>query len=429
MRRRTSIRRVGGSQPWRRRDRERGSLAVVVAILAVAALFATALVTGVVGDMATVDHNADLQAAQALDQAGLSDALFRIDQIQGTPASFCVGPSSQCSVSAIPGAPGVEYTAIPNPAATDTITVRVLASVHGLQRAISAQVQRVTDYPSVVFGGSSVTINGTTTSIDTVDATGAFTGTTPSIGTDGQVACHGSGSSAYRQIIYGSGTNEHCSNPVDSPSTYDPQPPAATCPSPLSSSGLPTPCMPAGPSACPGTESAGTWTIGSSSSPVTLEPGVYECVGNLTMTGTIGVDGGSSANQGQVQLYVFPPQGSSTADLDVSQAVLNASGSSAGTIGDPANLQIFVGGSGQAELASSSSTGQADAVLYAPGLAATVDGGKVNWTGALVVNTFTDNGGPNTVLHAYQGLSKQLSSWQMGDFTQTSPADFSLSLG
>ena len=41
--------------------------------------------------------------------AGLSDALFRVDQLGVTPAaSFCVGNNPACTVSSVPGAPGVQ---------------------------------------------------------------------------------------------------------------------------------------------------------------------------------------------------------------------------------------------------------------------------------------------------------------------------------
>ncbi len=407
---------------------EEGALAVVLAIMTVIALFATVLVTGVAGDISNVDSAANIQQARALAQAGVSDALFRIDQMGGTTSSFCVGPAPQCTVASVPGAPGVEYAARVDPADPNTFTVSSQGVYAGKRYAVKATVSRVPAYPTAVFASSGITIEGSSSNINVVDQYGNVVDGAD-LGSDGVITCHGSGTYGKQQITYGSGQDQSCPNWTDSTIIYAPQQPLASCPAPLPPSSPPTPCMASPAQACPGIESGGTWTIDGSTSPVTLEPGVYDCVGNLTVLGTVNVDTSSPVNGGKVQLFLFPPANSSSVAVDLSSAILNpwesAPPASPAVTGNPTALQLYIGGSGSLGLVGAN----AHAVLYAPGMDATLDSGAVNWTGALVLNSLRLNGGPNMTINYDQRMVQLLQSgWQVSNFQQLPWSSFSLAL-
>ena len=71
-----------------------------------------AVVARTIAGLTSTRQGQDFSAALANADAGVSDALFRIDQLGTAPAAtFCVGTNAACTVASVPGAPGVQYTA------------------------------------------------------------------------------------------------------------------------------------------------------------------------------------------------------------------------------------------------------------------------------------------------------------------------------
>jgi hypothetical protein len=164
--------------------------------------------------------------------------------------------------------------------------------------------------------------------------------------------------------------------------------------------------------------------------PATLEPGIYVCRGGLTMTGTVNVDYAQSPlrNHGQVEIFVFPPVGSATSpNVDVSAATVNACetfGSGSGTckgglVGDPTDLQIYVWGSGTANLGG----GSANAIYWGPGTNLLMNGASnsLMWTGSIFLGSITANGHPSFRLNFDQRIQSELeqSNWQIFNYRQT----------
>src|SRR5436190_4640529 len=91
---------------------ERGNMIVVMAVIMILMFLSIAVVARTVSGLHSTRQGQDFSSALANADAGVSDALFRIDQL-GTAAAttFCVGNNAACTRSSVPSAPGVTYTA------------------------------------------------------------------------------------------------------------------------------------------------------------------------------------------------------------------------------------------------------------------------------------------------------------------------------
>jgi Tfp pilus assembly protein PilX len=429
---------AGGDRPLD----ERGSLAVVMAVILIVILISVGLINRVAGDFANTNLETKIQQARALAQSGVADALFQIDQRSSAPASFCNKPNNggACTYSSIPGAPGAVYTARWN-SSTSTYTVLSQGTMRNATYAVQATVTRTPIVTNAVYGGAFITFNGNSTSSVTVtDAYGnAVPGATAGIavGPGGTLTCNGPADPNAIYVNYG-GSISKCTPYQNLGPIYSPQQPSQTCPPPVNPYGAPpTPCLPTAASACTalsaghvsGSDAAGYTITGTA----TLEPGIYVCRGGLTMTGTVNVDYAQSPlqNSGRVEIFVFPPSGQSTSpNVSLSSATVNqcqtiGSGSTGackgGLVGDPVDLQIYAWGSGTADLGG----GTADAVFWGPGMGLTMNGASssLNWTGSLILGGVTANGHPSFNLNFDQRLLSeyQQASWAITNYVQTTP--------
>ncbi len=406
-----------------RRD-ESGSLMVVLAVIFVVSLLGLALVGRVFGDLSNSLAVYDVQSARAQALAGLSDAIFRLDQQVPPYQSFCVGSSSSCTVAVVPAARGVQYSVTVDQATGSSATILSQGTSHGHHYTLKATVTRAVNYPFPIFGVSSVTLNGSsgTTSIIATDQYGNGDGANADLGSDSNVTCHGSGSYGTHQVTYDGGSS-NCPHWVQGAGSYDPQQPVATCPAPTGSF-PPTPCMPSSYQSCPNN---GDFS-GTSSSPYVLEPGVYDCPNGVNFSGTVNIDYSSTVNDGQVQIYVLPSTGNATVSMagsTVNQWQVPPSSSSPGVVGDPVDLQVYVSGGGSIDMGSGSNVGGFNGMIYAPGMSATVNGGQLNLTGAFVLNQFVVNGNPNLTVH-YDYRQEELGSagWSESGTVQIPDSSF-----
>ncbi len=269
---------------------------------------------------------------------------------------------------------------------------------------------------------SSLTLNGAGGNIVATNQNGTPTycpsgSTTPcpaELGSDGTITCHGSGSYGTGQVTFGGGNN-NCPVPVVGTGNYQPLPPVL-CPAP--DNNPPTPCLPQPPPSggytCPANSS------GNVTSP--LEPGIYECTGTSLNFSNVSVDYSNNANNGQVQIYYFPPTGTGNT-LTFNGPVNQWQNQSQGVVGNPAALQVYAAGSGTVN-----ASGNVDAILYAPGWNMTINGSaKLTWTGAFVVNQFTMNGNPTLQINYDNRVQVPLlSTWEPSGITGIPPASFSL---
>ncbi len=413
------------SDPESHSDEGGSSLLVLVLLVGVILLGGAVFISDVSGALANTGTVSDLIQARAQALAGLSDALFRIDQ-QATPASFCVGPSAQCAVPALPAAPGAQEVArLVAGAQPPSWTVQAEGTVNGRRYAVQETVTRpFGDFAFATFAASSITIHGSGATAQATGPTGSPTCGPAPIGSDGSISC-GASIAGTAQVTFPPGSVSGCTNPVTGVGTYAPQVPLAGCtPAPPAAS-PPTPCMPANSAqtprvACP---VSNTFTG-------TIEPGVYDCTGSITFSGTTTVDYGSTANGGIVQIYAFPASGQTTLDVSMDAVTANQwQNQSAQLVGNPVALQIYSAGGPGSSVTMGHGT-LADALLYAPDSTATVNGGQVTWTGAFVLDSLTINGNPNFLVNYDSRVTTSAADAggppAVGSFTTTAPSAFAL---
>lgn len=395
------------------RDDERGSMAVAMTVIMVLGLLSIGVIARTTSGLKGTRQGQDFSGALAVADAGLNDALFRMDQLGKNPAvSFCVGDSPGCTVASVPGAPDAEYVA----EAVDANTYKVYSRgvVNGQPHAVQATVSRSYVYPYVIFAKTALTFNGNTGNynpangmgpLQTVDENGAVVMIpAPDVATNGQVTCHGSDSPARQHNYYkGGGTN--CENGYLKAGTYNPLDPVDSCPAAPNTP--PTPCLPATYSACPAV--GGTL-------PATLLPGVYRCTEADAVGGTIAFAsattvGAGATNDGVVELFVMSTNGT---NLKVSIA-----NSDVNLNGDPTKLRVYMSGAGSILEGNGAHAGSYTGIMYAPSADATGNACKADWRGSIVVNTFTCNGGPNVkVWYDNRIQSIVASSWSVSDWTE-----------
>jgi hypothetical protein len=356
----------------KRNDDERGAAMIIaVTVMLIASTLAIGLLARSLNGMSNSRRQQDFSAALARADAGVSDALFRVDQLgTGAPSTFCVGAG--CGVTALPGAASVSYkaTVVDN----NTVLVRSKGVDNGVPHAVEASLQRDIYFPFAVFGNSSLTFNGNSDDqIYTVDPSGnPVSSPDADAGSNGTITCNGAaGHPAEHHVVYPGGST-NCSFPINATGTYHPLDPVTTCPAPIN---VPlTPCVPAGAAACP---LGGVF-------PAIINPGAYYCTSSISFPSTVSI-GGGSVNGGVVEIYVIPSSG--TADV--------ATDSDINVNGDPTKFRVFVAGAGNINPGNGSHAGAFTGIMYAPSSNMTANGCKVDWRGAIVFNAMTCNGGPH----------------------------------
>jgi hypothetical protein len=396
----------------RRRDQD-GNLIVAVSVIMVLMLLSVAVLTRTLSGLTSARQGQDFNGALAQADAGLSDALFRMDQ-QGNAAasSFCVGTSGSCGLPSVPGAAGVQYTA--RRLDDNTYTVLAKGTVNGRPHAIQATVARPASlFPFALWGTTSVDIHGAKDGgVTTVYPPGWTGGTVRAdIGSDGQITCNGNGNPADDEDYYkGGGTN--CPAGVLLSGSYTPANPARSCPPAPNTP--PTPCLPSGAQLCPG-----NGTLDGSGTPVTLTPGVYVCYDSVSWTGNINVAPGPQ-NGGVVEIFLFP-QVKANPTFDLTNATVNSGG-------DATKLRVYVSGAYTVDPGNGSHGTSFDGALYAPHASLTSNGCKAAWVGSVFVDSFTCNGGPHLSVQYDARLSqvRPPGGWTTSNWTEIPSNQFSL---
>jgi len=394
-----------------RRD-ERGNIIVIMGVIMVLLFLSIGVVARTTSGLHSTRQGQDFSAALANADAGLSDALFRIDQLGNDPASsFCVGANAACSVTSVPGASGVSYTA--RRVDDDTYTVLSRGMVNGQPHAIQATVVRSLEFPFAIFAKTAITFDGNSGNYDSSDGTGPVETVDESgnvvlipkadVASSGQVTCNGSDSPAHKQAYFdGGGTS--CDNGCLLPGTYNPVDPTSSCPAPVN---IPTtPCLPSPHGACPAVNGV---------LPAALTPAVYYCTqadlpgGALSFPGTFTV-GPGLGNEGAVSIFIIPTDNTNIT-LNMTDSVINLNG-------DPTKLRIYMKG-GSIDSGGGGHSVDFTGILWAPSAEEVNPSCKANWRGALVLNVFTCDGGPHLQVHYDSRLqSLKQSTWTVTNYTE-----------
>jgi len=427
-----------------RRD-EQGSLIIALTVVMVVMLLGSLLFVQVVGNAQIISSRQAAYTGVTSADAGLSDALFRLDQPDEAPSSgvLCLNalnPSdSKCGVQATTTTPqltGVSYVArtVPSgtsPAIANQWIVQAIGNARsGMHGAVQETLTRTALYPFALFGKKSLTFNG---NIDKSDF-GTFspgpngssnfsycssTVATPAcvtVGSDGSINCSKAPPSL-ETVYYNTGSGGGCGTSQSRNTNYN-----------LSDPSPPTP--PAGVSwTCP---NGGALGSGANPPAPTILSGVYICASEVTITGTLTVLGTSP-----VQLYIMPSAAKNTvnstfldvaADSQINTTIPYSELSNPGTGPQPGDtmpdsnlFQVFTNSIGNLDVNGNHGF-VFGGILYAPEATLTTNGCKSYFFGSATINTYTCNGGPNLGFYYDTALSQDFGPWQISGYQQINPS-------
>ncbi len=132
-----------------------GSIAIAMTVTMILTSLSLAVLARTLGAIASARHHQDFSAALADADAGLSDALFRLDQ-PGAATSSIGSATAPITGSVAPGSYAYVVTRIDD----FTFKVRSKGIVNGRPHAIEANVVRTPKYEYAIFGNNGVTFNG-----------------------------------------------------------------------------------------------------------------------------------------------------------------------------------------------------------------------------------------------------------------------------
>lgn len=415
-----------------RRD-ESGSIIVTMTIIGILGLLGAAVVARAISAQDSARSAQEFSAALGPADAGVSDALLRLDAIgTGTPnTSFCVGVSG-CDVASLSGSAFTQYSWSYN-SASDKITVLSKGLENGRAHGVRAELTRAGLFPFAIFGQDLLEFKGASGSnIVAVDKFGNVV-TTPDAdaGTNGTIDCTSGGGGESNGSYTGGGVDPDCNQPKDlsDDGSYDPTAPIASPNCSLEPRTIPlTPCIPATGTSCPAN------AAGVLANP--LQPGRYLCRQNVTFpAGPVSVISDLSSNGGVFELFVIPTPTSGPLNVTFTGACVNVAVSSVCTNettdpvdGDPSKLRVYVAGSGVIDPGTGANAIEYNGILYAPQSSMHSAGCKVRWRGALVFKEAKCSGGPNMSIRYDQRVAGlRDATWQLENYYEVPSSEVVIS--
>jgi len=151
--------------------------------------------------------------------------------------------------------------------------------------------------------------------------------------------------------------------------------------------------------------------------PASLTPAVYYCTQTDVPGGTIQFPptftvGPGLGNDGAVSIFIIPTDGTNIT-MSIADATVNLNG-------DPTKLRVYLkGGTIDPGNGNGGHSGDFTGVLWAPTSQEANPSCAANWRGALVLNTFTCNGGTHLQVH-YDSRMQTLkqSTWTVTNYTE-----------
>ena len=430
-----------------RRD-ERGSLIVALSVIMVLVLLSSLIFVRVIGNEQIIMARQDAFAGVSGANAGLSDALFQLDQGNTGDGMICLDAlaPSTCNVQPSPSTPqltGVSYVArlvSSGPLAGEEWSVQAIGNAQtGMKGAVQETLTRTPMFPFALFGKKSLSFTGNTTGnfgtftpgpVGDGNPTHCPTSATDQpclyIGSNGTVSCSGPSPASVVGIYYNTGSgggSDSCGTAQSQNTIYNVADPTAP--------------IPPGDTTytCPNDGQFGTaYGYG------TIDPGTYLCTQPIQISGTLSVDPSASATN-PVKIYVIlggsgAANTSSTAfaqiatDSQINTSITYADMSGGGptstdTLPDAKLFQLYTNSIGQ--LTVNGTHGFVyGGILDAPEASITTNGCKSYFFGAAVINTYTCHGGPNLGLYYDNSLSSYYGSWQVSDYQQINPSSVTI---
>jgi hypothetical protein len=336
-----------------RRDEEGSTLVIAMMVMMILATLSTAVLARTLSSLKAIRHGQDYDAALAAADAGLSDALYKIDQT--APATW--------TATGTAGVGRYDYKAIKR--SETEYEIRSIGSVDQSKHGVRAKVTRTAKYPFVLFSNQDLTFDGNSTfNVYSYLILGGPSTGQANVGSNGKIVVNsGKGAGDAQHYFAPSGGCSGCPTPIEhKEGPYV----------------LEAVVEPVGSSPCPDTLGVITGVV---------TGGTYVCRKDITFSGNVSV----AANTGAFILYLLPTTGASPRDsaLDISAAFINVTGKSR-------NFQIHKAGSAPLLVGAgnTSATLTFNGIMYAPQTTVTINGGKY-FNGSWTVNKLVVNGGPN----------------------------------
>lgn len=339
---------------------EAGStLVTAMIVLVVLATLSLAALSRTLSSLQSVRHGQDFDAALALADAALADAVYEIDRT-ATPRT--AAPTFERTATVGNGT----FRYVAKKRSEASYDVYAAGQVGRSQHGIRAKVTRSPMFPFALFSNRDLVFDGNSrANIYSFDGAGAATG--------------GAFVGSNHQIVVGSGKGAG-----DEQHYFAPYGGCSGCPKPVphleaSEDVRPVVAPPAPTLECPADGTFSGQVDGGGGIP-------FVCRRDVTFSGTV------SVTNGPLIVYVLPLTGTDPPvhhALDISSATVN-------TAGPSVNVQVFKAGSAPLDIGTgnTSNTMTFNGIMYAPDSTVTVNGGKF-WKGSWVVDALNVNGGPN----------------------------------
>jgi hypothetical protein len=432
------------------------ALIIIMVVMALGAVLAAQAI----GNESIVVNRQSNAKAIAAANAGISDALFRLDQGVDS-GTFCVKAGDSSCLQGGAAIPiqqqmplGTTVSYIATKVNDAKWTIQSVGTVNGVQGAVQETVTRQSQYKYAIFGQAGLDFNGKSVNgFGNYSPGSAVTGnplncpdvapdpptdppnpnpTNPvcvEIGSNGTINCPGTSHSANQDLPLsvladyysgGGGVSGACGTTQPFDTLYN----------------LPDKPPPAGNYQCPGnltTDSKGNKvaqlgtgygqpTIGTTDP--TQQPTIYVCnntyvsiQGNLQVLGPVQfyIELDSATNQA---LNANP--GIPTLDIATGATVNVTPPAPPTTLPDAKLLQIFTNSTGTIGRKSNGAF-YYGGTIYAPNASLTDAGCQSVYYGALVINSFRCNGGPNMTIYYDKDLANLYGPWVTTGYVQIPP--------
>ncbi len=415
----------------RRLDDQQGTLMVGVAVMAAMLLLSAAVVTRTTSNLANVRHTQDYSSALATADAGVADALFRLDQ--GMTAGF--------TGTGTAGDDAFTYSA--TRINQNMWTIRSRGEVAGVPHTVQADVTRDAEYPYALFTEQGLTFhgNGGANITSYNSKTGAADTGNALIGSNHSITINGGGGGDGQHYYTPAGSCSGCANPLQRPGPRrikEPAPPLSSQPCPPGGvfgvlhdgvveinggGGVPFNCANKDvsflvPTTCVDDPDDDNDGIPDVDDPDDDNDGIADVAdddsdndGVLDAADPDDDDGGCLSIRivnGPVVIYVD----GNDRTIDLEDVSINLGGTAS-------NVQIMMAGTGTVDVGNGSHVGDFTGILYAPKADMVVNGGQLAVNGTMTLNSLTVNGNPNFDLRYDDALIEIVStSWVVVDYQE-----------
>jgi hypothetical protein len=404
----------------RLRDDDAGAaLIMAVIVMVVLTSLSLAVLGRTLSVMTGVRAGQDYDGALAAADAGLADALFKIDQE--------ARPSWQAE-SAAGASLKFKYWAQKN---SDSEYVVTSIGFKGkAKHALQARVNRTAQFPYALFSRAPLTLDGTASAGSNKIAFSMYAGTgNVRVGSNSTVVCNGG--LPYNVVVDWYAAQSECAggagvNKLETPRDLTIKEP----PPPTASSGVNWENCPAS-----GVFGAASTVVNIAGTPTTVptsitnpvfisgSAGPYVCRRNVTFVGTMV----PNPTEPEVKIYVLPrtnADGSKTNySVDMSTALINPVPNVVGLTGQSATrFQLYKVGA-EPLLHNPVDDLSFRGVLFAPDTPITINGGNVQWAGSITMGQMVVNGTPNLKILYDNDLATYLGpDWRVSRYREISSA-------